>query len=49
MQVGYVGLIKAVNGYKMDSQAKFSSYAYSMIDGELRHPFRDTAMVKKPR
>ncbi|MBA3472030.1 MAG: sigma-70 family RNA polymerase sigma factor [Rubrobacter sp.] len=49
LQVGYVGLIKAVNGYKMDSKAKFSSYAYSMIDGELRHHFRDTAMVKKPR
>ncbi len=49
LQVGYLGLIKAVNGYKMDSKAKFSSYAYSMIDGELRHHFRDTAMVKKPR
>ena len=49
LQVGYMGLIKAVNGYKTDSKAKFSSYAYSMIDGELRHHFRDTALVKKPR
>jgi len=49
LQVGYVGLIKAVNGYKTDSKAKFSSYAYAMIDGELRHHFRDTALVKKPR
>jgi RNA polymerase sigma-B factor len=49
LQVGYVGLIKAVNGYKMGSAAKFSSYAYAMIDGELRHHFRDTALVKKPR
>lgn len=49
LQVGYVGLIKAVNGYKMGSKAKFSSYAYSMIDGELRHYFRDTALVKEPR
>jgi RNA polymerase sigma-B factor len=49
LQVGYVGLIKAVNGYKMDSAAKFSSYAYAVIDGELRHHFRDTALVKKPR
>ncbi len=48
-QVGYVGLIKAVNGYKTNSKAKFSSYAYAMIDGELRHHFRDTALVKKPR
>jgi RNA polymerase sigma-B factor len=49
LQVGYVGLMKAVNGYKLDSEAKFSSYAYSMIEGELRHHLRDTALVKKPR
>lgn len=49
LQVGYVGLIKAVNGYKTDSDAKFSSYAYAMIDGELRHHFRDTGLVRRPR
>jgi len=49
LQVGYVGLLKAVQGYKLDSSAKFSSYAYSMIDGELRHHFRDTGLVKRPR
>ena len=49
LQVGYVGLIKAVNGYRTDSGAKFSSYAYAMVDGELRHHFRDTELVKKPR
>lgn len=49
LQVGYVGLVKAVNGYKLDSEARFSSYAYSMIDGELRHHFRDTGLVKRPR
>ncbi len=49
LQVGYVGLLKAVNGYNTDSDAKFSSYAYSMIDGELRHHFRDTSLMKRPR
>lgn len=49
LQVGYVGLIKAVNGYNTDSNARFSSYAYAMIDGELRHHFRDTGLVKRPR
>ncbi len=49
LQVGYVGLIKAVNNYKTDSAARFSSYAYAMIDGEIRHHFRDTALVKRPR
>jgi RNA polymerase sigma-B factor len=49
LQVGYVGLIKAVNNYKTDSDAGFSSYAFSRIDGELQHHFRDTALMKKPR
>lgn len=49
LQVGYVGLIKAVNNYDTDSPARFSSYAYAMIDGELRHHFRDTGLVKRPR
>jgi len=49
LQVGYVGLMKAVNGYNAGSVARFSSYAYGMIDGELRHHLRDTALVKKPR
>jgi RNA polymerase sigma-B factor len=41
--------MKAVNGYRLDSEAKFSSYAYSMIEGEIKHHLRDTALVKKPR
>ena len=49
LQVGYVGLMKAVNGYRLDSEAKFSSYAYSMIEGEIKHHLRDTALVKRPR
>jgi RNA polymerase sigma-B factor len=49
LQVGYVGMMKAVNGYRLDSKAKFSSYAYSMIDGEIKHHLRDTALVKRPR
>jgi RNA polymerase sigma-B factor len=49
LQVGYVGLLKAVNGYETGSKARFSSYAYSRIDGELQHHLRDTALMKKPR
>jgi len=49
LQVGYLGLIKAVNGYNTTSGAKFSSYAYAMVDGELRHHLRDTQLVKRPR
>lgn len=49
LQVGYVGLIKAVNGYEADSGARFSSYAYLRIEGELQHHLRDTGMIRKPR
>ena len=49
LQVAYVGLVKAVVGYKADAGAKFSSYAYAMMDGEIRHHLRDTGLVKKPR
>src|SRR5215217_7371943 len=49
LQVGYVGMMKAINGYRLDSEAKFSSYAYSMIEGEIKHHLRDTALVKRPR
>src|SRR5215208_343783 len=48
-QVGYVGLMKAVNGYRLDSEAKFSPYAYSMIEGEIKHHLRDAALIKTPR
>jgi RNA polymerase sigma factor (sigma-70 family) len=49
LQVGYVGLIKAVKRYRIDSDAKFGSYAYTMIEGEIRHHHRDAGLVKKPR
>jgi RNA polymerase sigma-B factor len=49
LQVGYVGMMKAVNGYRLDSEAKFSSYAYAMIEGEIKHHLRDTELVKRPR
>lgn len=48
-QVGYVGLVKAIQGYDPAAGAKFSSYAYAMIDGEIRHHRRDTGIVKRPR
>ena len=49
LQVGYVGLMKAINGYRLGSEAKFSSYAYSMIEGEIKHHLRDATLVKRPR
>ncbi len=49
LQVGHVGLMKAVNSYDEDSPARFSSYAHSMMEGELRNYLRDATLVKKPR
>jgi RNA polymerase sigma-B factor len=49
LQVGYVGMMKAVKGYRLNSEAKFSSYAYAMIEGEIKHHLPDTALVKRPR
>jgi RNA polymerase sigma-B factor len=49
LQVGYVGMMKAINGYRLDSEAKFSTYAYSMIEGEIKHHLRDAALIKRPR
>ncbi|MGH3090238.1 MAG: sigma-70 family RNA polymerase sigma factor [Rubrobacteraceae bacterium] len=49
LQVGHVGLMKAVNNHDEDSPAKFSSYAHSMMEGELRNYLRDADLIKKPR
>ena len=48
-QVAHVGLIKAVKNYQDAPNAGFTTYAYTVVDGEIRHHLRDTALVKKPR
>ena len=37
---GYVGLIKAMNNYNLEGKAKFSSYAYFYIRGEILKAIR---------
>jgi RNA polymerase sigma-B factor len=49
LQIGYVGLVKAVKDYDTSSPARFSSYAYAKLEGELQHHLRDSALVKRPR
>lgn len=49
MQVAHVGLMKAAKNYEVGSGAEFATYAYAVVDGEIRHHLRDTALVKKPR
>lgn len=50
VQVGYLGLLKAVTAYNVSSGNRFSTYASHCILGELRHYLRDrTETVRKPR
>ena len=50
IQVGYIGLLKAVDQYDPDHAARFQTYATHCIIGELRHHLRDRVdVVRKPR
>lgn len=50
IQVGSVGLIKAIDFYNPEMGTKFKTYATYLITGEIRHYLRDKAsMIKAPR
>lgn len=50
IQVGALGLLKAIDLYNPDMGTKFKTYATYLITGEIRHYLRDKAsMIKAPR
>lgn len=50
MQVAYLGLVKAVQGYQMGEGPGFLAYAVPTISGEIKRYFRDFGwMVRPPR
>lgn len=50
IQVGSVGLIKAIEFFDPTISTKFKTYASYLITGEIRHYLRDKAsMIKAPR
>lgn len=50
IQVGSLGLIKAIELYNPDMGTRFKTYATYLITGEIRHYLRDKAsMIKAPR
>jgi len=50
IQVGSIGLMKAIELYNPLISAKFKTYATYLITGEIRHYLRDKAsMIKAPR
>lgn len=49
MQIGYIGLIKAIKGFDPAKGFKFSTYAVPMIAGEIRCQIRDQGRIKISR
>lgn len=50
VQVGYLGLLKAIGAYRPSTGNRFSTYASHCVMGELRHYLRDrTETVRRPR
>lgn len=50
IQVGSMGLLKAIEQFNSNSGANFKTYATYLITGEIRHYLRDKAtMIKAPR
>ena len=50
IQVGSIGLIKAIEFFKLDKNTRFKTYESYFIRGEIKHYLRDKAsMIKAPR
>lgn len=45
VQVGYIGLMKAADRFEKNGEAKFTTFAYSAIEGEIRNYLRDKSRV----
>jgi RNA polymerase sigma-B factor len=48
-QVAGIGLLKAIDRYDPRNDASFSTYAHSLMMGEVRRHVRDSRMVRLPR
>lgn len=49
IQIGCIGLIKAIDKFDTTFEVKFSTYAVPMIAGEIRRFLRDDGMIKVSR
>lgn len=48
-QSARLGLLKAAKRYRRDQGAAFSTYAVSIMEGEVRHHLRDAVLMRQPR
>ncbi|MDO4522290.1 MAG: SigB/SigF/SigG family RNA polymerase sigma factor [Eubacteriales bacterium] len=49
IQIGCIGLLKAIDRFDLGFEVKFSTYAVPMIAGEIRRFLRDDGMLKVSR
>lgn len=49
VQIGVLGLIKAIDRFDLERGVPFNAYASAMIIGELRRYFRDGGSIRVPR
>lgn len=49
VQIGSIGLMKAVDKFNLDYEVCFSTYAVPMISGEMKRFLRDDGMIKVSR
>ena len=49
IQLGTLGLIKAINNFKIEFGVRFSTYAVPMIAGEIKRFIRDDGAIKVSR
>ena len=49
VQIGSIGLLKAIDKFDLTYEVRFSTYAVPMITGEIKRFLRDDGMVKVSR
>ena len=49
MQIGTIGMIKAIRSFDMDRGTAFSTYAVPLIVGEIRRHLRDDGLIRVSR
>ncbi len=49
LQIGTIGLMKAIDKFDITYEVKFSTYAVPMISGEIKRFLRDDGMIKVSR